>query len=146
MDKNKRDKKDCLTKSLNKTTLPIETMNNKTIVTLLAFLTIVFVTIVIVNTSGNTQCLKQKEVSDELINGKITKVYLDSANHNYETIEMIMDGELRSNYFLLFEKSGLYNHLLPGDSIFKMEKSLKVNVIRGNETKQWTLNYGCKED
>jgi len=121
-------------------------MSSKIIGTLVTFLTIVFVTIVLVNTSSNTQCLKQKEVSNEFINGEISKVYLDSTHHNYETIEIIVNGETRKNYFLLFEKSGLFSQLLPGDSIIKKEKSLEVSIIRDHETKKWTLDYGCKQD
>lgn len=119
-------------------------MHNKIVGIVLTCFSIIFVIIVVVSTSGNTQCIKQKEVSDELINGKVAKVFIDSTHHNYETVELIVDGETRRNYFLLFEKSGLYNHLLPGDSIFKKENSLELSIVRGYEKIQWTLDYGCK--
>lgn len=121
-------------------------MGNEIKVALLVFITIVFGTILIINTTDNTPCSKQKDVSNELINGKISKVYLDSTHHNYETIELIVDGQINKNYFLLFEKSGLYNYVLPGDSIFKNTGSLQVNVIRGTEKQIWTLDYNCIED
>jgi hypothetical protein len=120
-------------------------MSDKFTLIIRLVLGLVFFAIVIVVTSTNAQCSKEKEVAKQLLNGKVIKVYLDSTHHNYETIEMTMNGKIEKNYFLLFEKSGVFNYLLPGDSISKNEGSLELKVFGKKEKILKNLHYGCVE-
>jgi len=107
------------------------------------FFTLLFIVIVFVGTSSNAQCLREEDATKEIINGKVIRVFLDSTNHSYETLDFVMDGEEKKSYIFLFEKSGCFKYLEPGDFIVKEPQSLVLKVFRNNKVEVFNLNYGC---
>jgi hypothetical protein len=119
-------------------------MDNKLILSIIkSFLILLFIVIVLINTSRNVQCSKEEEATKMIIKGKVIRAFLDSTHHSYETLDFVMDGEEKRSYIFLFEKSGCFEYLEPGDSITKEPQSLVLKVFRNNRVEVFNLNYGC---
>lgn len=82
----------------------------------------------------------------ETLQGRISKKYLDEENHTSETIiiqSVKKDRIMKKD--LTLELSGLYEYLSVGDSIHKPSGTLRTLVVRGNEERYFTIDFGCKK-
>jgi hypothetical protein len=119
-------------------------MKNQLIISIvLGFFVVLFVGIVLLGTTSNAQCLREKDAINLTLNGRIINVYLDPKNHGYPTLEISANGEITKTNFLLFDKSGCFNYLQPSDSILKKNGSLLLKVFREKDSTVFELNYGC---
>jgi hypothetical protein len=69
----------------------------------------------------------------EPINGKVIKVFIDSANHADATLKFLMDGEKKTSYIFRGDQSIGFEYFQPGDSIIKREQSLVMEVFRDGQ-------------
>ena len=66
--------------------------------------------------------------------------YIDHENHNYKTC-ILLEGTDTLILYLDFDKSGLFEYLRKGDSIFKKPGDSLIIVKRGNISKRFYLKY-----
>lgn len=104
---------------------------------------ILFISIAYLTTKNDPRCLRKENAMKEVINGRVTKVFVDSANHAYQMMEFTADGESRKTYVLVLEESGCFEYLQVGDSVAKESQSLQMNVFRGGEHISFGLSYEC---
>lgn len=121
-------------------------VQNRVVYLILFSLVVLFALFIWMNNTRSAQCLRQDKAFKEELVGVLKRKYLDKANHAYETIEISMVGTSRQTNFFLFEKSGAYDYLLPGDSIVKPSMSLRLEVVRSGISTSFDLWYGCEED
>jgi hypothetical protein len=110
---------------------------------ILGFITLLFVAILLLGISGNTQCRREDSAMKESIDGKVINVFRDSTHHNYETLTFLMDSENKRSYILRSDQSGIFDYLLPGDSIVKREQNLVMEVFRDGAMVTFALHYEC---
>lgn len=92
-----------------------------------------------------TPCKKKQSVLESRISGYVVGKYLDETHHNYETLEVRQQSDVRRHHFLLFEKSGAFQFVMVGDSIYKEKNTLILTVIRKSETYHLNLVYDCED-
>jgi len=81
----------------------------------------------------------EKDISFE-INGILLKKFIDKKNHNTRTC-VFKNNDDTTTFYLHFDKSGLFDYLVAGDSIRKAVGDSCVQVIRSNSYKEFVLRY-----
>jgi hypothetical protein len=66
--------------------------------------------------------------------------YIDTENHNYKTC-ILLEGTDTLTLFLDFDKSGLFNYLEVGDSVFKNSGDSLIIVKRRDDIRHFYLKY-----
>lgn len=84
-------------------------------------------------------CRQEKRALGLSIDGKVLKKYIDSENHNYETIEVQTENGIRKTWFLVLEQGGVFKKIKIGDIITKEKGELKIAVNDAS----YDLNYNC---
>lgn len=82
----------------------------------------------------------KKVVSKNILWSSITDKYIDTSNHSYQVIEFA-NGLDSAILFLNLDKSGLFNFISIGDSIYKPVGDSTITVIRNNSKVFFTLKY-----
>lgn len=90
-------------------------------------------------------CDLTEEYKIDNLQGTVVRKYRDSRNHNYKTVEIQEENHKILKRNLTSDLSGLYEYISVGDSVYKPSGTLKILVIRGNEKKYFTIDFGCKE-
>ena len=89
-------------------------------------------------------CYEKNEMINYYFNSVIIDKYTDSTQHNYNTL-MIKDlnSNNKTKIYVVNESGGFYSRISKGDTIYKVEGSLKVI----NKSQGWidTLNYKCND-
>jgi len=78
------------------------------------------------------------------MSGVVEKVFINTRNHNYKTVEIFNNNETSLVVVLDRDYSGLFEYLIPGDSIYKNENNREVIIIRNDTTATFILDFGCK--
>jgi len=78
-----------------------------------------------------------------VVEGVVDSVFEDKENHSANTLK-VRSGENIQTIYLEYDKSGLFEYLQKGDSIFKEHKSYKVIIKRVKKERVFTLDYGIK--
>lgn len=82
----------------------------------------------------------KKIVSKDILWSRITDKYIDTSNHSYQVIEFA-NGLDSAILFLNLDKSGLFNFISIGDSIYKPIGDSTITVIRNNSKMFFTLKF-----
>jgi len=91
------------------------------------------------------RCKARDRALEEIISGIVINSYRDAGNHNIKTIEFTSLGKMKKSLILDFEVSGVYEELIPGDSIFKPKDQLNFYLIRNGNTRELMLDFDCDE-
>jgi hypothetical protein len=89
-------------------------------------------------------CKEEMEVYHLKLNAIVQEKYLDSLNHNFNTLVLrdSSTGILRKIYFIN-EENGFYHRVSIGDYLVKESKSMVVvNITKKSEN---ILKYNCKK-
>ena len=123
-------------------------MNNK-LITLLGALGIIAFFLIRIITFPSRHYKMMCELNEEFkiynISGKVCKKWHDEKNHMYEKISVQDERSRVTDYTLANDLSGLYGYLSVGDSIHKPSGTLRTLVVRGNEERYFTIDFGCKK-
>lgn len=92
----------------------------------------------------NAFCDLSEKYRIDNLHGIVIRKYRDSENHNYKTIEIKEESHKILKRNLTGDLSGLYEYISAGDSVYKPAGTLKTLVIRVNEKKYFTIDFGCK--
>ncbi|MGB5979569.1 MAG: hypothetical protein WBG62_19295 [Cyclobacteriaceae bacterium] len=109
------------------------------------FVLLVFVVIYVLYDPSKINCQKAEEVANMIINGVVLDKYLDEDNHLNEKLVISPEPLNYEEYFLLRERNHVYEKIEIGDYIIKERGSLKLLLLRGNDTIYFELDYNCIE-
>ncbi len=99
------------------------------------------------NSLNKRRCDKESEIRKVYLDGIITRIYIDTDNHNHRVI-YVRDKFGKEEKSLLFniEGSGLFELLMEGDSILKPINSLTIIAKRDSLVIfDGELDYNCQE-
>ena len=88
------------------------------------------------------ECERSKEFRKIAYRAVISRKYRDEKNHGVKTIVFRQSETLNS--LILNNDTAFYNYVEVGDSAIKYAYLNLIRIKRGNVTKQFTLNFGCK--
>jgi hypothetical protein len=84
-----------------------------------------------------------EELKSLVINSVVKNKYVDEKNHNFPIIVFINDKKFN---LIHTDTIGLYNYIIPNDSIVKEKNSDTVCVFRGLVVKKFKLECGYIEN
>lgn len=93
------------------------------------------------------ECWSEKQIKESQFYGKVTKMYVDSSDHNFNTIIVEDKNHIRSIVVLPDnEELALYDTIEVNDSIRKDANSLCFYLKRykSNKTNTISVKYNCK--
>jgi hypothetical protein len=91
------------------------------------------------------RCKARDRALEEILSGIVINSYRDSYNHNIKTVQFESFGKVKKSLILDFEISGIYEELIPGDSIFKPKDQLDFFLIRNGNTRELMLDFDCDQ-
>jgi hypothetical protein len=89
-----------------------------------------------------THCGSVEYYFESSIKGKVIDKYRLKWNRNSRELDISEAGGI-GHIYLIGERSGFWDNVQVGDSLIKESKSLRIHVIRGNQTIIYDLNHGC---
>jgi hypothetical protein len=96
--------------------------------------------------SCQSHCDAVQDVKKIGIAGRILDKYRIKLNRNSKELDFTNSLSNRKHIYLFFERSGFWDFVQVGDSLYKSEDSFKIHVYRmNNDPKIFILEYGCKE-
>ena len=115
------------------------------------FKAVIVIIIMIIGYSFLNKYLKQDAINTSLsrmknrqISGVVFEKYLDSSNHLVKTINIELDNSKHCDITVPLEKSGFFNFIQIGDSIFKDKNSLMIVIVRKDTVINYSLKYDIK--
>ncbi len=97
------------------------------------------------NTLNSSLCTDEDLAKKIELIGVIVSKYRDKNHHDNKAIGIINEeGVITQSTFLVNDRSGVYEYILPGDSIVKPSGRLDLNLYRNDSFKIFYLDYGCK--
>jgi len=118
------------------------TMGISLILGIISFPIIVFSTI---PTMGDNRCSFQEYFDQREWNGTVTDKYLDSKNHNYETLKLSSNTQTIEVQDLVTDWNNSYNSIQVGDTLIKRIGDNFVTVYRTGQEKRLIVDCGCRE-
>ena len=119
-----------------------KTMGVSLILGLISFPFIVFTTI---PTIGDNRCTFQEYFDQREWSGVVTNKYLDSKNHNYETLTLLINKQTIDVQDLVTDWNNSYDSIQSGDSLVKRMGDNYVTVYRNGLKKRLTVDCGCRK-
>ena len=95
-----------------------------------------------------SDCMNYKDFVDLNLDGIIINKYYDKSEHSYQTIELksLYDNTIQK-FYLVGEKSNLFNLLCKSDTILKKKHSnLVLRKRKGIYLIVTKADFGCKEN
>ncbi|MCU0322602.1 MAG: hypothetical protein MUE72_09315, partial [Chitinophagaceae bacterium] len=96
------------------------------------------------NSLNESRCKSEIRANELAFEGVVTKKFLDSSSHMWETVKYLTyDKKEQSTLLFMNDQSGAFDFIIVGDSIFKRKNSLEFTIRRASNLKTYKLNYGC---
>lgn len=121
-------------------------MKTRTILKILAVIILIIV-IIVVNKNYPSDEEEYKSAYESVkftkYEGKIGKKFLFKNSKNYPSI-LVQNDLGTQKVMFIYDKSGLYEYLQEGDSIYKEYGNYDVFIVRDSVKKKFTLDFGIK--
>ena len=93
-----------------------------------------------------SRCKDEMRAMEESVIGIITSKFKDMDSHMWETIDY--SSSTGSNRSLIFmnDRSGAFDFIVPGDSLFKAKGSLVLIITRKEGSRKYQLDFGCSRN
>lgn len=110
------------------------------------FLFILFVIFLITQLFQQSDgCDIEEGIKERSFNGKVIDKYIDQYNHEIPALKLSTRFSYSKEYFLRNEKSGFYDFVQVGDSLFKGKGSLVISLTRNEKDTFFIIDYGCEK-
>lgn len=91
------------------------------------------------------QCEVTEDIIQKDIKGTLIRTFKNEESYYYEAIEYRINGDTIQSDLFELEQTGVYQKLVPGDSIVKEKGNLDFMIFRDKKKYEYKLSYGCNE-